>query len=863
VKTYIGLTALSLMLVAVGFAAQSLPFSTLSASPTQVSIVSSPSSSAAVDAAAPSVDAGNVLLPRPRLQSPLIDALRQTANASPPGNFPFQTVASADHLVTLHYYSRSIANANDMLAAISGILRDRLQPHLGLTLKHNVDIWIYNSRSEFLAGTNPNSPQITGAYTNFDGSSIYMPVYSGSDSTSVFAHELTHAVVIQNYDPGQLTYGRFPIWTEEGLAESSVPDNGLYASFDDAAVRNALARGGFVDIFSIFSDSYPQNPDTDNLCYAEARAFFKYMLVTYGQAKFQGFIHDHLDGDLDYATLNNFGVDLQTLKGQWLGSLKIGAPAHAKAVFPTLPTPQAFTPGKLSGLATQTQPVAAEGGEAVFFDAMVKLGALLGLLALIVAIIEISWRAIRRRRERREALAASLALAPLVTWRAPVTEHAPYMGAPPFFEAPPPAVAAPMTVPLNDQTPPARRRLEGARAWELVAFALLFTIIFGVGVVETRLDPAQLWRHAYLAAGIVALADVVVVGALLWRAVRAYRNPSAHVVVLIALLAVAGWAYFDGRSAGATQGLWFDDHGAYTLAYSTLRDASAPNTDVHRTQVELADAAHTAGDYAAAVEHYHQAIVVAPTRSAAESDRAARLKVTQEWGKRLVDAHTFDQAIAVYQAALTSGDCVADCPAALREASGAAYIEWAQDLIAAKRVDEANAKLQALTGAYPDSEAAASAKLALDASGKGLASALVARKSGDIAAMNLILRQVAYAQPDSVDAAIATAFSQPVSGQIVSSYLYGPTTHILLFAFQTDAQAAAFHSDRVEDTSLFKVAAVADAKGQFTAYAPTGYVYVPVWETQSQDGRPGWHYTNGASIHVAAFTPVTDLLLHP
>ncbi len=61
-------------------------------------------------------------------------------------------------------------------------------------------------------------------------------------------------LVIQNYDLGQLTYRLLPIWAEEGLAESNVPDNGLYASFDVAVVRNALARGGFVDIFTIFRD---------------------------------------------------------------------------------------------------------------------------------------------------------------------------------------------------------------------------------------------------------------------------------------------------------------------------------------------------------------------------------------------------------------------------------------------------------------------------------------------------------------------------------------------------------------------------------------------------------------------------------
>ena len=771
-KAFVGLAALSLLIVVMGLAAQFLSSPTRSVSPARVSSASI-SAPVAAEAAAPPADAGNVLLPRPRLQSPLTSAMRQTTNASPPGNFPFQTATSADHLVTLHYYRRSGESANGILSQNGGILRDTLQARLGLTLKRNVDIWIYNSRPEFLAGAAPYSPQITGAYTTYDGSAVYMPVYGGSDATSVFSHELTHVLVIQNYDPGQLVYRLLPIWAEEGLAESNVPDNGLYASFDDAAVSSALARGGFVDIFSIFRDSYPQNPNTDNLCYAEARAFFKYMLATYGQAKFQGFVHDHLDGELDYAALDNFGVDLETLKSQWLGSLKIGASAHAKATFPTLATPQAFTPGKLSGLATQTRPLAAEGGEAVLFDAMVKLAILLGLLAMIVAIIEISLRGLRKRQARRDALAASLALpasvgAPLTQPLQPVEYLEPSA---PSTVAPLMGVAAPVTVPLNDPTPPRRSRLAGSRVWELIVFVLLLPVIFAVGALETRLDGAQLWRHAYLAAAIVALIGVVAVGALLWRAFRAYRNPSAPIAVLIVLLVVASWAYFDGQSVGATQGRWFEDKGAYTLAYSTLRDASAPNADLHRTQVDLAETARNDGDFATAVASYHQAITVAPTRAMADSDRAARFKVTQEWGDHLVDAHAFDQAIAVYQAALTSGDCVAECPAALQEASGVAYIGWAQDLIVAKHPDEASAKLQTLTRAYPDTKAAASAKAVLDAAGKGLAPALAARKSGDITAMNLILQQVAYSQADSVDAAMATAFSEPVSGQIVSSYL--------------------------------------------------------------------------------------------
>src|SRR5690348_12111080 len=109
-KAFIGLAALSLMATAVALTAQFFFPGVRSTSQVSVASVST-ASSAVMEVAAPpadaSIDAGKVLLPRPRLQSPLTSALRQTASASPPGNFPFQTVTSADHLVTLHYYSRS------------------------------------------------------------------------------------------------------------------------------------------------------------------------------------------------------------------------------------------------------------------------------------------------------------------------------------------------------------------------------------------------------------------------------------------------------------------------------------------------------------------------------------------------------------------------------------------------------------------------------------------------------------------------------------------------------------------------------------------------------------------------------------
>jgi hypothetical protein len=134
--------------------------------------------------------------------------------------------------------------------------------------------------------------------------------------------------------------------------------------------------------------------------------------------------------------------------------------------------------------------------------------------------------------------------------------------------------------------------------------------------------------------------------------------------------------------------------------------------------------------------------------------------------------------------------------------------------------------------------------------------------------MNLILQKVAYTHPDSVDAAIATPFSERMSGQIGSSYVFGAKTHLMLVAFATDAQAAAYIAGHSADANVytpivFRIASVADAKGHFTAYAPAGYTYAPVWEAPSQDGTPGRHYTGGASFHVHDFTPMSVPTIRP
>ncbi len=125
--------------------------------------------------------------------------------------------------------------------------------------------------------------------------------------------------------------------------------------------------------------------------------------------------------------------------------------------------------------------------------------------------------------------------------------------------------------------------------------------------------------------------------------------------------------------------------------------------------------------------------------------------------------------------------------------------------------------------------------------------------------MDLLLKLIAVQHPDSVDAAAAAHVSQPVSGDLSTTYLYKTPIYIFLIAFNSDADGQAFlghiYTDIYTDTSLFKVITRTDAQGHFTTRLPAGYTYIPLWEAPSQDGRDGWFSYSRRTFDVAGFTP--------
>jgi hypothetical protein len=200
-------------------------------------------------------------LPRLLLRSPGQRA-GTLAIASPPGHFPFQVARSADGLVVLHYYGEPAAFAQQLIALAQGDLTHPIHDTLGFSLKRPVNVYVYASRSDFLAGAPVTNAAETAALADPAVSAIYLVSDSAQDdgATDALPHELTHIVFHQNVDVGHLEsafLSMFPHWLDEGLATYDEPASSMQVSDYTAALGQGIQDNTLVDLLRDFNVDYP------------------------------------------------------------------------------------------------------------------------------------------------------------------------------------------------------------------------------------------------------------------------------------------------------------------------------------------------------------------------------------------------------------------------------------------------------------------------------------------------------------------------------------------------------------------------------------------------------------------------------
>lgn len=781
----------------------------------------------------------------------------QRGATTPPGNFPFQTAHSADGLVTLHYYQQLASYATQVLGIVATVLQHPIRDTLGYALIHPVDIFAYNSRADFLAGAAVSNPAETGAYSVFSPPQIYLPITNPAslDTVDTLAHELTHIVFNENESLSPLqSYIRFyPLWLDEGLAayDESVQPSAV-AAYNDA-LTFAVNSNTLISLIDTFDMNYPTDPNTDFLGYAEAQSFIKYLHDRYGATLFHQFIASLHDGQIWLVATRLFHASPRILQQEWEASLGAKV-SNAVGYTPALSIPTPFATGTTPALAARTQPLALAGGGAV---ARGLLTVALEISLFTTLFFMVAFLAARRSAPRRAQSRPPASITILESYRAQnAPSEAPSDIPSSTGESTAVAREAPAVRTLTAVAPIRRlpRRPLFARS-ALILFCIAPLLLWGLGMLGVLLNPRHEWAQGILVAKV---ASAVIAAALSFLFIRLLRSQKVLggmlIVALFALL--VSQIFVAAPDLAQDQAGQYATLGAYALAVQTYRDAGETSgNEVAAAQVQWAQAALAAKDYATAVIHLRAALQARPDDSI--DVRATLLTTVQQWGMGLTNAQHFADAVQVYSDQSHFALCDASCQAAMTTALSTTYRAWGDQLLASGQYAAAQSEYTILKQTYGTTSAATNVALALQecAAQPLLAQALLAGQQGNSVTMNADLHTLVQEYPHTAAASEAGETPQPVSGVIQDSSGRNPAGARLFFAgYASRSDAINFNA-----TNAVMVATTIGANGAFTVRLQPGYWYLPFWEdpTFALGNVNTSLASNLGTFYVAAYTPIS------
>jgi tetratricopeptide (TPR) repeat protein len=775
--------------------------------------------------------------------------------ATPPGNFPFQAVSSGDGLINVHFYSRPAGFGRDFANMVTNALQHPIADRLGLSLKKPVDIYVYNSRSDFLAGAVPDNPNETGAYTNSVTNSVYMPSLGGAtdpDTIDTIQHEMTHVVFHQNMIEGHLEDGMFvtyPRWLDEGLAASDEPSSSEMVKEYEQSVSNALAHGSLINIFTTFNNVYPSNNDTDVLCYAESRSFVTYLFNTAGADTFHRFIADLAGGGVNQAALIDFGASLTTLQNNWRATLHAQSLPSDKQVSVVMPSPIPVTPGHEPTTAERTQPFHINGFTNYMVIELIWGGGFTLLLLVVCAIV---WLYARRRYARRLLSTAGIPTALPDSSLALTGDAIPLSASESSSDASPLAsisTTSSVAIATLDTPVLSTKQSLDRRSW--LSLLLIIPVALLAFVISAQLGIE--WRMPYLiAAGFCAAGSILVI-VLGIRGLSQRKNIVLHGITLISLVCFVTVTILASNSVARAQGDAYESAGYYALAIQMDRAGNASKSTLARVYLAWGQLALNSQDYPTAIRQLRAAIQVDPSASQAHSVLEVSLEV---WLEKLKEAGQYDQGIALVDDLLTSTTCDSKCHAEVQPAANDFYARKMATLLLSDQVATAVTLARTYVKLYHSDASAKSYQRFLDhAQSADLKAALSAATDHDDLAMNLLLQLIAGHDSHSDQSIMASQVAEPVTGTVPREQVSEDEV-INFLALPDLASAQKFVKDGNtafdNDSSLFKARGHLTADGKFTARLQPGYAYVAVWEDTAEPGS----YATGYYYYIATLSSI-------
>ena len=221
---------------------------------------------------------------------------------------------------TVHWYGTSEAIARHF-GDLTGGAVSRAEKLLGHSLNGPVDIFVYESRTDFFGALGPGAREWTGAATFPDIRTVFMWLGGGPSDylDRALVHEVTHVVF---FDATRNLYHAPPLWLNEGFAVWSERQN---ADAQAATVRSEVSNG--LISFDAMSDAFPIGTRGSSLSYAEGATMVNRIIHTYGTTALSGIAAAYRDGATDDEALRaGTGVPAAQLYADYFRSFGASEP---------------------------------------------------------------------------------------------------------------------------------------------------------------------------------------------------------------------------------------------------------------------------------------------------------------------------------------------------------------------------------------------------------------------------------------------------------------------------------------------------------------------------------------------------------
>ena len=299
------------------------------------------------------------------------------------GRFQWQSRKSG--LVTVYWYGGNDANALQVIQAAADSI-EKNQKLLRVTLAYPVRLVVYRNTTEGRPAQQPRGAAFDGSVITggsrvaTDLVHIYDPI--GAGFVDVTRHEVGHILTrVAGIGP----IARIPSWLDEGTAVYSQLDPGRGYT---QSLQLGIRTDQVMRLRNMVSAS--NQPSTVDLFYGQSWAVVKFMVDTYGEAKFAAlFKAIKEDTPVDAALKQTMGVDQDGLYNEWRKSVGLKAidfPPIAEATpAVAVPTQQPLRiPTAVSG-ASETSGGATSAGGAPEAQGAPTLGIAIGIATLLLA----------------------------------------------------------------------------------------------------------------------------------------------------------------------------------------------------------------------------------------------------------------------------------------------------------------------------------------------------------------------------------------------------------------------------------------------------------------------------------------------